>query len=54
MMPIQQMAPRMRAFDPVLMSLARSVLMPMAAMAMIIKNLLMALKGAKTCGSIPA
>lgn len=53
LMPIQQEKPINRGFPPVLISFTMSVLRPMAAMAIIIKNLLKVLAGAKNSSARP-
>ena len=53
-MPVQQQKPRTRGLPPVLMSFTMSVLSPMAAMAMMMKNLLSSLSGENTVMSAPA
>lgn len=53
MMPIQQQSPARMGFPPVRMSLTIFVFRPIAAIAMIIKNLLSDLKGVKISGEAP-
>ena len=53
-MAAQQHKPIRMGLPPVLTSLIRSVLSPMAAMAMMMKNLDSSLKGAKAAASTPA
>ena len=53
-MQIQQMRPMRMGLAPLLTSFTRSVFRPMAAMAMTMKNLLKAFRGAKAAASAPA
>lgn len=52
-MPVQQQAPRRIGFPPDLISFIILLLRPIAAIAMMIKNLLSSFKGENTAADIP-